>query len=495
MPHLPAARSLLAASIFLCILLWLFKLKLDDHAAVARIAKSPSNLLPCLTKPIVWQLDHLQETQRDPLNRLRTIEYGPFDGAVPREVSVNEPFKVHFTCLDNSLCPESFAALIVGPAQHAFTSSANASQVQKQHTFQIAEPGIYKVYLWPHFGTICAKYYDTPDPWYERLATGSPFALHVTGGHPVRVTSSACRNTDDILDGRWVNTADLHMSELAQLGLDPYETYIRQDRAQLAPYIWLPYTCHVQHRSMYSHLARLKAKHILVLGDSVMRDPFCQLIYEPHVENVTGSPCDASIGHDYHWLTKQVTIRYGDSPEDETLLSFVMATNDFGADGKAPLKDEEARITPTHIIWNQGLWFQLARASAEVEYETMTRTSRLLLSLYPDARHIIRGTTSMHENIACYEHLTGRDASLRESDTARRVYEEERIRSSHARLAFMETFKYSDARPDSSKDGRHYSRVSFAGIAEDTVYAQRPRIGELDMWFVDLMFEIWAQDV
>ncbi|ORY87596.1 hypothetical protein BCR37DRAFT_1649 [Protomyces lactucae-debilis] len=272
-------RCLSGVAALICFLVLYFHIheaQLPRHLELRQAIKLGSS-----RRSIVWRVDELPETSHDPLNRLRTIEYGPFDGSVPQEVSVNEPFTVHFTCLNDTLCPESFAALIVGPAQHVFTTSHNASQVEKQHTFQIAEPGTYKVYLWPHFGTICAKYFNTPDPWYERLATGSPFTLHVTGGHPVRVTSSACRNTDDILDGRWVHTADLHMSELAQLGFDPYETYIRQDRAQLAPYIWLPYTCHVQHRSMYSHLARLKAKHILFLGDSVVRDPFCQFIYEP----------------------------------------------------------------------------------------------------------------------------------------------------------------------------------------------------------------------
>ncbi|ORY87597.1 hypothetical protein BCR37DRAFT_1889 [Protomyces lactucae-debilis] len=486
-------RGLSAVAAVLCIVFLSYSIR-EPHQH-PHIELREAIKLGSAKRPIVWQVDDLPETNIDPLNRLRAIEYVPFDGSVPQGVSVNESFNIHFTCLDNSLCPESFAALIVGPAQHAFISSPNASQVQKQHTLQIADPGTYKVYLWPHFGPKCSQYYNTPDPWYERLAVGSPFTLRVTGSYPVRVVDSPCSSIEAIQDGRWVHSADLHMSEIDMLGFDPYAKFIRHDHVQLAPYIWLPYTCHVKHRSIRSHLARLKAKHVLIMGDSVSRDPFCRQIYEPHVKNLTGGPCDIATIDNYHGGTKQLSIRYGGSPDEKTLLTFVRISDKFGADGKAPLKDEEARITPTHVIWNQGLWFQLFNASAEEEYETLTRTSRLLLSLYPDAKHIIRGTTSMHENIACYEQLSGRDACIRESNTARRVYEEERDRSPNALLAFMETFSYTDVRPETTKDGRHYTRILNGGDPGDQTIAELPRVGETDVWLVVLMFEIWARHI
>ncbi|ORY87594.1 hypothetical protein BCR37DRAFT_1633 [Protomyces lactucae-debilis] len=165
-------------------------------------------------------------------------------------------------------------------------------------------------------------------------------------------------------------------------------------------------------------------------------------------------------------------------------------------------------MTPTHVVWNQRLWFQLEQASEQVEYETMKNSSRLLLSLYPKAKHMyvirhlsasltdkssIRGTTSMIENVDCYDHLVGQDDCIRESNTARRVYEEELVRSPQASLAWMETLKYVDARPETTRDGRHYTQEFKGHEYSAETQPERPRVGETDIWLMDLTFEIWAK--
>jgi hypothetical protein len=93
---------------------------------------------------------------------------------------------------------------------------------------------------------------------------------------------------------------------------------------------------------MKEHLARLKAIHILFLGESVMRDPWCRFIHNTHVDKVAGNLCDGRIGNDYHCgNAKQVTIQYGDEAEEGSTLLFI-------GKAKTHARDKHC-IRPRHV--------------------------------------------------------------------------------------------------------------------------------------------------
>jgi hypothetical protein len=200
---------------------------------------------------------------------------GPWQAEIPQQVKAGEEFEMTFRCTnpDVKMCPTYYMVQFRGPTiqvvnpsdfsplNWTFNAPSEYAYLTAKHV--IRDPGDYTVYVYPEL-YYCSQWNHLEFPWHRGAVQGTPFHIKVTGNAPME-GYGVC-TTDEIYDGRYV--------------------------ASGGKYFYEPYSCKIPHRNILDAVAEMPtAKHILWVGDSVTRNPFCQRIWKTLHGSVSGA-CD-----------------------------------------------------------------------------------------------------------------------------------------------------------------------------------------------------------
>lgn len=275
-----------------------------------------------------------------------------------------------FHCLfkDQSLCPSYYLVFFLGPTRQSVlpenfrptndTVPFTYGSVKAEWTLN--DPGEYLVYAYPDFvyskqsqSLHCRVWKkEMQYPWHQAAVENTPFKLTVKVNEDKKIAEGwdDC-GSGDIREGRFVSTSS---------------TLFNRTFADLHPYtkrkfIWAPYTCKIPPRRVHQAIAQIpSAKHILVIGDSTSRGPFCTRIWE----DVHGFPKDTLcdyIRHDHtywdqdfgHKFTWKVFKDDQTGTERNISFTFIWAPMWRHVKKAVPII-LDLDPTPTHIIFTIG---------------------------------------------------------------------------------------------------------------------------------------------
>jgi hypothetical protein len=178
-------------------------------------------------------------------------------------------------------------------------------------------------------------------PWQRSVVEGSPFDITVLPSRQKTVEGWDSCTSDTIHNGRYVSVS-----------LNP--AFAAMYKHANRTYIYAPYECKIPARSIPQALAELpSAKHILYIGDSVTRNPFCNHIWRRIHGTVNDSVCDPS-RQSYHYSHKLTAVTL----EDGRRVNFSF----LWSPGWEHFKNENVEVLlkmdplPTHVVMNFGLY-------------------------------------------------------------------------------------------------------------------------------------------
>jgi hypothetical protein len=267
-------------------------------------------------------------------------------------VLAGEEFDLTFFCThpDPSLWPLRFSIMFHGPSrQTALPDSfieGNQTAIPPRFyatmlaRWTINDPGEYLVYAYPEF-VYCAQWMDMEYPWYMASVHVSPFKLTVlpNDGAVLEDGYEECTGSEGD-HGRYLSTSS---SQLARF------YYSRREFA------WAPYNCKIPPRTVRDAIEAIpSAKHVVFVGDSTMRGPYCSQIWEGIHGDVEGTICDyKALRREYYdtrWGHKTTSSLFNNG-ERNVSFTFLWSPRNFS---------EVARTfrsldSPTHIIFNVGV--------------------------------------------------------------------------------------------------------------------------------------------
>jgi len=203
---------------------------------------------------------------------------------------------------DDKLCPTYYILMFHGPTRltvnpEAFgplnwTWASPNEYAVLTVTWTIPDPGKYRVYAYPEL-PYCSQWNYLVYTWIRATVDGTPFDLTVLpNGDAVEEGYASCTNKQ-IYNGRYLSVdPSLSSTEFAAM-------YNSTGRA----FVWAPYDCKIPALTLPEVVSSLpSAKHIVFLGDSVMRSGFCHTIWEP-IRGVRDGACN-STPDEYHFSHK-----------------------------------------------------------------------------------------------------------------------------------------------------------------------------------------------
>jgi hypothetical protein len=266
-----------------------------------------------------------------------------------------------FTCTnpDPKLCPTYYMVIFDGPSKLSIppeqfsplnwtTTTQPFTYAFLNVTFTIRDPGQYKVFAYPEL-YYCAQWLKLPYPWHKATVEGTPFDILVhPPSHSTKERYGECTSAEQIEDGRY-------------LSVDTAPGFRQMYAHTKRSYIYAPHTCKIPARSVTSALSLIpEAKHILYIGDSVMRNPFCAVVWKDIHGTVANSSCDSTPPKDgtdelkrYHYSHKFTSV---DVAGRNVLFSFLWSP------GWEHFQNHNAEVVlgmdtlPTHIVINFGLY-------------------------------------------------------------------------------------------------------------------------------------------
>jgi hypothetical protein len=299
---------------------------------------------------------------------------GPWRAEIPSEVFAGESFKLVFHCeaADHSLCPEYYLVMFHGVTRQTIPPpnfKVSPSSINPPHSWSVVEatwtindPGEYSVYAYPEFQYMrdtqrlyCKLWKETMTyPWHQAAVQNCPIHLSVKrkpNTYPPEEGYGIC-SEKDLKTARYLSTNPLDSSKrFAAL----YENTKRS-------FIWAPYTCKIPHRSIDQAIAAIpSAKHIVLIGDSTLRGPFCTRIWENLHGTVHDSVCDykqhnqtyyeQKWGHKFTW--REFQDESSQTGRRNVSFSFLWSPVWFYGRGLPELLKMDP--APTHVVFNMGL--------------------------------------------------------------------------------------------------------------------------------------------
>jgi hypothetical protein len=260
-----------------------------------------------------------------------------------------------------------------------------------------------------------------------------------------------------------------------------YETDVMLGRAleSLPPfgampdYVWIPWQCK-RPALDYAHSiqATQDVKHVIYIGDSILRTSFCGHLYPQLHDGEVGGDCtfldDAKV---YHFSNKNFTynaalpnsrdsrsVRFSEgfidsSPRNSWWYRVSKLGGGDGIDRSQGTESELDTIPASHVIMNIGMWY----ADREVE-EYQREMLFLLHKVYDnyggkDVRIMWLMSTSVSPGAACYRNMKRRGLR-RHSDWAKggiRMFKEVHP---DAKIMTVDPYVLMDNRPETTSDGR-----------------------------------------
>ncbi|GAA6010773.1 hypothetical protein JCM10207_005835 [Rhodosporidiobolus poonsookiae] len=398
-----------------------------------------------------------------------------------RSVRTNTRSSIIFHCrhTDLSLCASAYRVLFIGPtiASPLYLESTALDERRVEVEFELGEPGEYEVYAWPEHETCDQWNHGEGRPYHKLAVMGTPASLEVIGEAPVD-SPSPCSADHDLTAGRWISKAFLnpahhsptspyyawlesHYLHRPVHGLTDYSSY---------GYIWAPYACKPRHHSFDEWLELVRPERLVVFGDSVMRDLFCQMY------NYGDEVCTYQQFGDYEQSDKYIPHRLSDGTTahlhfhweplgDPASLSAFLAALDTPA---------------SHIFFNVALWLTRKNPDPAVYVQRMRSMLDTLVEVAPGAKIVARTSAGAVQPIACYDLWRIQRRILEPVNAA--LLE---LLQDYPTITPLDVYPIYNARPEASQDGRHWQRLPGADENE------RPEEGAVGHALTDVLFEGW----
>ncbi|KAI5478723.1 hypothetical protein MNV49_004648 [Pseudohyphozyma bogoriensis] len=392
---------------------------------------------------------------------------------IPKEVRAGVATSLIVRCGHpdvESHCAGAYRVLFVGPSlvsppwvnsHEKFKGDPRRIRVN----FTIHDPGRYSVYAYPEHDK-CDHWQTNGEPLYNKMvAQGSPIKLDVVGAAPVEESTPCPPDVASREVGRWISKAHLNPAHL-----NPTSPYYHWLSGALEPtssaaeattysHIWAPFHCKIEHHSLRQWVEIAKPDNVLFIGDSVIRDFFCLVLWVglggPEKGDCTFS--DRVVEGGYHTSNKFLqhlrrdggasTFRFLWLPEgDLSKLNDYLAT--------------EPKMT--HVVF--GVSLSLARESPERYTAMLGPTLRALASHAKGARILVRSSAACVQAIQCYDRI---------------------VVESIPGLTYFDVYSTFNNHPGASSDGRHWGAIGAYGES-------RPELGVTEYALADAMFSSWA---
>jgi len=257
----------------------------DTPATVAIHTDTPSAMADSLTThhttSVHEVIDHTTSVQHefipapthadrtDPMDVTREVIYGPWTADIPATVVAGNEFDISFECVSADLvkCPPSYMVLLHGPTRLTIPPESfyriNVTHVQAK--FSIHDAGTYHFYAYAEFLNCIWGDEGMEHQWNQASVQSTPLSVTVLPSEGLEEGGGVC-SSEELLPGRYLSTkADL-MSGL-------FAGSSRQ-------FAWAPFKCKIPPRTTLEAVDLLpSAKHILFVGDSTTRGPFCLKVW------------------------------------------------------------------------------------------------------------------------------------------------------------------------------------------------------------------------
>jgi hypothetical protein len=315
---------------------------------------------------------------KDPFFESRQIYYGtimtftvlivgPWKAKIPNVVVAGEQFTMQFTCTspEPTLCPAHYMVMFTGPTklnvspelfgQLEWTLNFPSDHAVVEARFEINDPGRYKILAYPDF-MYCRQWDDLEFPWHRATVQDCPLEITVVPNRKDDTIEAFGKcTTEQIENGRFLSTNPALSSEAFSA------LYKDSGRS----YIYAPYECKVPHRTLIEALTELpSANHIVYVGDSTMRGPFCAKLWEGLHGTVEHTLCDYlnSPGEYYEnkWGHKSsyavLSQEHGFAEPRNVSISFFWSPSWLHFDKHNIPAVLEMDPPPTHLVVNMGLY-------------------------------------------------------------------------------------------------------------------------------------------
>ncbi|GAA5832595.1 hypothetical protein JCM11251_001380 [Rhodosporidiobolus azoricus] len=396
-----------------------------------------------------------------------------------RTVAVNSPSSVIFHCRhpDISLCASAYRILLVGPTIFSplYLESRQLDDRRVEVEFEMKEPGRYQVFAWPEHDTCDQWNHGEVTPYHKLAVSGTPALLEVEGPAPYD-SPAPCTLDHDLTNGRWISKDFVNPRHHSPSS--PYYGWLESHYASRPVkgltdysygYLWAPYTCKPHHHSFDEWLDLVKPERLVVMGDSVMRDLFCQMYesdqevckyeqfgeYEQSDKYIPHTLQDGSLSHlHFHWEP------LGDPARLEAFLTSL-------------------ETPPTHVFFNVMLWLTRENPDPVVYAQRMRPFLETLVRLAPEAKIVARTSAGAVQAIACYDLWRIQRRILEPANAALLS-----LLQDFPSIQPLDVYPIYNDRPEASQDGRHWQRLP--GIE-----MERPEEGAVGHAVTDLIFEGW----
>ncbi|SCV68273.1 BQ2448_394 [Microbotryum intermedium] len=261
----------------------------------------------------------------------------------------------------------------------------------------------------------------------------------------------------------------------------------------LSEYVYAPYRCKRKALDVAASLEELPSvHHVAYIGDSILRTSFCGHLYPSLHNGSFGGGCTPDDPKSSRHTAKTFDHALQVSNGNRTSVKFSQRffTGDTSTWAEA-LQGLGADVLVTHVVLNVGMWFvtlpeegYMDRVTDALRLVTSTLITNSNSSSAP-LRIVWPSTPSVSPGVNCFEAY--KRAILKDHGIlAQRVLKDFKETDPSVRVDFVDYFRLTDGRPETSTDGRHWAMESDF----ETVTKMRPLVGSAD----DAMLE-WAWDV
>ena len=278
---------------------------------------------------------------------------------MPTRVVAGESFSLELTCTspEPKLCPTYYMVLfhgptrlsvdpeLFGPLNWTYASPYEYATLTAQFTIQ--DPGQYRVYAYPEL-YYCSQWRNLEFSFQKAAVQGSPWDIVVLPPHHTSQTA-------EIEEGFGTCSAE-QIHEGRYLSIDSSPTFHDIYKYTNRQFIYAPYQCKIPARTVKEAIQSIQGvQHIVHIGDSVLRNPFCKLVWRGAHGTVEGTTCDPRLDgfHRSHKFTSVMVEK--DGHPMNVNLSFIW-TQDWEYFKQNNLDLVLAlNPPPTHIVLNFGL--------------------------------------------------------------------------------------------------------------------------------------------
>ncbi|BFZ64846.1 hypothetical protein YB2330_005999 [Saitoella coloradoensis] len=405
-----------------------------------------------------------------------------------------------FACtyaLEEGWCPQTYFVWFIGPTsavvpvEDEYMTMLDNSTIQIE--WMIRDPGAYEIYVWPEYEH-CEHYNWMKFPLSKCMVYGTPFQIDVVGPPPIdSMTPCTGVMKKEEADGRWISTKHIAPRYLSEAWA---RTYFQGAAEEIPEYIWQPYTCKRSRPVMatalddpkYSHI-----NHVLYIGDSTTRSPYCGLIYPALHDGVTDGVCEFR-GDAWGYQSWPFRVfDYLTAANRETRWSYIYMGGKVSSYDEAYLQMSTIASEPhpvSHIVANIGLWLQ--QTHNETEYaEEVRQLLETVRDYWPEAYVIWKTTTSIVHPIKCNDGKLVRPNTRVQRRVSMDVVEE--FRELGMRIDVVDANTLTDGRPDATNDARHWvverNGEGLRGFHTDRATIRR--LGEAEMGVQEWIWDLW----